>query len=349
MVQVESNKIKKTVIVIATVFTLVILAFGTFFIVTLFKEGKASQIPRFEVGTREGAEFCAECHEDIYDQWSKTSSHYISTTIESYQVWIDKLNSNYVLNAAFGEKMCISCMGPPKVGVDCETCHGLIPQGLSVEEAHEQKFVPDLEKMRKPEFCPTCHELPPSMTSYADWQKSEAAFNGITCQGCHMKQGEEEIAYHGFDSITRLHKADIYNDDLVIKDINYRFPEFGLTVENRIKGHAVPAVGPSRVLALEISFLDTEGKEKHKIVESFTKHMSLMPILGLFPVKIIENTQLQSGEARPLSYTLPSLLEGQINKAVITLRFYDIYDWFQQDITKAHWVSEPIIEKEVSL
>jgi hypothetical protein len=52
-------------------------------------------------------------------------------------------------------------------------------------------------------------------------------------------------AYHGFDSITRLHKADIYRDDLMIKDIYYRFPEFGLTVENRIKGHAVPAVGPS--------------------------------------------------------------------------------------------------------
>ena len=337
----------KKLILIPAVVVIVIIAFGTYFITTLFKEGKASQIPRFEVGTHEGAEFCAECHEEIYDQWSKTSSHFISTTNESYHVWIGKLNSNYVLNAAFGEKMCIACMGPPKIGVDCETCHGIMPQGLSVEDAHEQKFVPGLEKMRKPDFCPTCHELPPSMTSYADWQKSEAASSGITCQGCHMKRGEAEIAYHGFDSITRLHKADIYRDDLVIKDIHYQFPEFGLTVENRIKGHAVPAVGPSRVLALEISFLSPEGTEKHKIVEGFTKYMSLIPILGLLPMKIIENTQLQSGETRPLSYTLPSSLEGQINKAVITLRFYDIYDWHQQDITKAHWVSEPILEKKV--
>ncbi len=103
------------------------------------------------------------------------------------------------------------------------------------------------------------------------------------------------------------------------------------------------------MLALEIYFLSPEGTEIHKIVEGFTKYMSLMPILGLFPMKLIENTQLQSGETRLLSFTLPSALEGQISKAVVTMRFYDIYDWLQQDISKAHWVSEPVIEKEVSL
>jgi hypothetical protein len=77
--------------------------------------------------------------------------------------------------------------------------------------------------------------------------------------------------------------------------------------------------------------------------------MSLMPIFGLFPMKVIENTQLQSGEKRPLSYTLPSSLEGHLNKVIITLRFYDIYDWHQQDITKAHWVSEPFIKEEFNL
>jgi len=164
-----------------------------------------------------------------------------------------------------------------------------------------------------------------------------------------MKALESELAYHGFDSITRLRKADIYRDDLVIKDIYFRFPEFGLSVENRIQGHAVPAVGPSRVLALEISFLSPEGIEKHKIVEGFTRYMSLMPILGLFPMKVIENKQLQSGETRLLSYTLPSSLEGQISKAVITLRFHDVYDWLQQDISRAHWVSEPFIEEEFNL
>jgi CRISPR/Cas system-associated protein Csx1 len=77
--------------------------------------------------------------------------------------------------------------------------------------------------------------------------------------------------------------------------------------------------------------------------------MSLMPVLGLFPMKLIENTQLQSGETRLVRYALPSSLEGEISKAVVTLRFYDIYDWLKQDISKAHWVSEPIVEKEINL
>ena len=106
------------------------LLLGAYFTAALFKEGKASQVPRFEAGTHKGAEFCAECHEEIFDQWSRTSAHSISTTLETYDVWIDKLKSNYVLNAAFGEKMCISCMGPPRIGVDCETCHGIMPRGL---------------------------------------------------------------------------------------------------------------------------------------------------------------------------------------------------------------------------
>jgi hypothetical protein len=68
------------------------------------------------------------------------------------------------------------------------------------------------------------------------------------------------------------------------------------------------------VLALEISFLSPDGAEKHKIVEGFTKYMSLMPVLGLFPMKLIENTQLQSGETRLVRYALPSSLEGTVKQ-----------------------------------
>jgi hypothetical protein len=74
----------KYLTLVPAVLVVVIIAFGTYFTVTIFKEGKASQVPRFEVGAHEGAEFCAECHEEIYDQWSKTSSHSISTTLETY-------------------------------------------------------------------------------------------------------------------------------------------------------------------------------------------------------------------------------------------------------------------------
>jgi hypothetical protein len=136
---------------------------------------------------------------------------------------------------------------------------------------------------------------------------------------------------------------------LILKDIKLDFPQFSLTIENRVTGHAVPAMGPSRTLALEISFLDSEGDETYKIIQTFQKKFTLMPVVGLMPFKLIENTQLQSGEVRPLSYTLPPSLKGQVSKVVLTLRFYDVSDEYQGDINMAHWISEPILEKKVIL
>ena len=83
----------KKLIMIPAVIVIVIIAFGAYFSVAIFKEGKASQVPRFEVGTHKGAEFCAECHEEIYYQWSKTSSHSVSTNLATYDVWMKKLES----------------------------------------------------------------------------------------------------------------------------------------------------------------------------------------------------------------------------------------------------------------
>ncbi|KKM08210.1 hypothetical protein LCGC14_1726180, partial [marine sediment metagenome] len=60
------------------------------------------------------------------------------------------------------------------------------------------------------------------------------------------------------------------------------------------------------------------------------------------------NTQLQSGEVRNLSYTLPSELMDKIDKAELTFRFYDVSDDHQGDITRAHHVSEPFIIKQIT-
>ena len=74
-----------------------------------------------------------------------------------------------------------------------------------------------------------------------------------------------------------------------------------------------------------------------------------MPVVGLMPFTLIENTQLQSSEARPLSYDLPLVIKNQFDRAVLTLRFYDVSDEHQGDITKAHWISDPILVEEVEL
>lgn len=77
-----------------------------------------------------------------------------------------------------------------------------------------------------------------------------------------MKPRENIRPYHGFDSITCSHNVTMYRDDLVIKNIKTDFPAFSLDVENLMIGHAIPAVGPSRLLVLEISFLDSNGVEQ---------------------------------------------------------------------------------------
>ena len=71
------------------------------------------------------------------------------------------------------------------------------------------------------------------------------------------------------------------------------------------------------------------------------------PVIGIMPWKQVENTQLQSGESREWTYTLPDNLKDRLERAVMTLRFYEISDEHQGDLSKAHWISEPFLEKTV--
>jgi len=322
----------------------------------MYSHFKAEKIPRYEIGEHKGVKFCAECHEEIYNQWFQNSAHAVATTDKDFLVFRDKFTGNLVWNAVAGEEWCYACHGSKEVneGVDCETCHGTVIPNVSIEETHERKFNPGLASLRKPEFCAKCHEMKVEegesfMEIYSEWQRSEAAKQGLTCQKCHMKPRENQLSYHGFDSVNR--SIEIYRDgdQLSIEDVKLNFPQFSLAIENHVTSHAIPASGPSRVLMLEISFLNSEGVEIYKIVETFAKKGTLTPIIGLMPYKLIENTQLKSSEVRPLNYALPYSLEGQVSKAVLTLRFYDVSDEHLGDINKAHWISEPFLEEEVIL
>ncbi len=312
----------------------------------IYKDMQVGKIPRYEVGEQKGAQFCATCHQEIYDRWSQNSRHALATVSEGFLDFKDKFTDIFMYDAMMGDEMCYACHGSKEVneGVNCETCHGTVLPNVSIVETHERKFTPGHEDLEKPDFCAKCHTMKSPLSGdyfislYSEWQESEAAANGITCQGCHMEPRESELHYHGFDTVSR--NVEIYRDDLIFKDIKLDFPQFRLAIENRVMGHAIPASGPSKVLALEISFLDVEGTEIYNIVETFAKKFELMPVTGLMPDKLIENTQLQSGEVRPLSFTLPASLEGQISQAVLTLRFYEVSDEHQGDITQAHWVSD---------
>ncbi|NIS79345.1 MAG: hypothetical protein GTO14_03785 [Anaerolineales bacterium] len=259
-----------------------------------------------------------------------------------------------IYDAMLGESFCYAYHGSMLVdeGVNCETCHGTVISNVSIEETHDQKFTPGMEKLREPDFCAPCHQLESLsgdllMTVYSEWQESESEddVNHATWQDCHMGPRGNVRAYHEFDEVAR--NVNIYRDDLSIEDIKFDFLEFSFTFRNLVSGHAIPASGLPKVMALEIFFRDKQGTEVYNLYQTFGKKFELMPIWGLMPYSLLGNTQRQSGEAWISGFTLPDSLEGLINKVVLTLGYYEISAEHQGDNTKAHWISDPVLEEEL--
>lgn len=305
---------------------------------------------RYESGEHMGAEYCKTCHQKIYAEWKNNSRHAIATTAESVRDVMHKLKEHKILNNILGgEDMCYACHGPKAAneGINCETCHGPALPNVPIMESHEKVFKLNKPTLKKADFCAKCHEIPGWVTPYGDWKKTNLVEQGITCQSCHMASPEGSRAYHGFDSFAI--NQDIYDNDLSLSDVSLNFPTLTLSIENRIKAHGIPAGGPTRILSLEISFKDEKGKQLHKVGETFAKYHRVMPVLGFWPYEIIADKQLKTGEMRPLSFTLPSELKERIKSIQFTLRFYEVADEHEGDITKAYFVSEPILEKVIQI
>ncbi|GMR21378.1 MAG: hypothetical protein BMS9Abin36_1978 [Gammaproteobacteria bacterium] len=81
---------------------------------------------------------------------------------------------------------------------------------------------------------------------------------------------------------------------------------------------------------------------------TFAKTFDLVPVLGLMPYKLIENTRLKSSEKRRLTFVLPSDLNGKISSVELVLRMYEVSDEYQGDIEKAYWKSQPILKEKIS-
>lgn len=334
----------------ALAFLVLLLIFSS---CTMYQEMQEMKKPRYEVGEHAGAEYCSDCHPEIYEEWVSNSRHAVATTDAAYHSMLNKFTDDFMLDLMMGEGMCYACHGSKDVdeGVNCETCHGTVLPNLTIEETHEQKYTPGMVQMRDEDFCAKCHEMhdPMSgtmiMTVVQEWQQSEAASQGQTCQNCHMDSQGSDHTYHGFDAV--IIKDGIYSDDLVVRDIILDFPQLSLVIENRINAHAVPAACETRVLTLEIVLLDSTDAEVHNITQDFAKSFELM--LGVMPSELIENTQLQAGEARALTYTLPPSLKGIISRADVTLRFHRVSGEHQDGSKMYDWTSEPILHLQLSL
>ena len=341
--------LKKFLSILAVILVLLLGAFAAW----LYSAKNSDEVAflnevRYEAGPHVGAKLCSTCHLEIYQQWSNHSRHAVSTIANSVRSVIDNLKQHTILNYVLGgEDMCYACHGPKAAneGVNCETCHGPAGVFASIEEAHEQKFKPRMKSLKDEAFCASCHEIPGFVTPFSDWQNSVAASNGMTCQSCHMSAPKDGVSYHGFDSFVL--NEQIYENDLELNDIRLDFPYLFLTIENHLTGHSIPAGGPTRILALEVTFLDLEGNVIHRDMKTFAKYHNLIPVLGFWPNEIIADTTLKSLERRPLSFLLPSALTAEAYSVELILRFYEVADEHAGNIKKARYVSKPVLQKRI--
>ena len=93
----------------------------------MYKEMQVMKMPKYEIGKHKGAKFCSQCHQDIYEQWSKNSRH-ATAHGESFHDFRKKVVNNFMINTMMGEEMCYACHGSKEIneGVNCETCHGIV-------------------------------------------------------------------------------------------------------------------------------------------------------------------------------------------------------------------------------
>ncbi len=186
-----------------------------------------AEINRFEAGAFEDPGICRGCHQDIYDQWSKSKHSY---------AWIDEFYQPDYLRASketegFTDIFCGECHAPAAVrtrqlpppdgslfdetskrGVFCDYCHTVKevvepvnvktisdpgdlkrgPRGDGEASYHEVEYS---EIHTDSAFCGACHNVvhPTSgavvIDTYDDWKEGPYAREGIRCQDCHMTPG----------------------------------------------------------------------------------------------------------------------------------------------------------------
>jgi hypothetical protein len=214
---------------------------------------------------------CGLCHANKLSQWSG-SRHAMAFSPGL---------AGQLLNSSEDEvKECLNCHAPlaeqqknvlsqnkksshpSKYGVFCAACHLrqgqlITPGKFSKKEAHpKQKSVPWLQESR---FCAPCHQFPqsyaingkPLENTLHEWQSSRFAQQGITCQKCHMPQGQ-----HLFRGI--------HNQEMVRKGVTITIKKSNkkavLTLRSTGVGHNLPTyIVPKIVLTGQL--FDQNGKK----------------------------------------------------------------------------------------
>jgi len=281
---------------------------------------------------------CGGCHRDIYRMW-RGSAHAEATEdpffYQSYREVLEKVPSR--------AKVCLECHAPmaavkkdpsltyglSREGVSCDFCHSLVAVDMTDKgprhrldigrvkrgtiaqadsPAHEVAYS-ELHKSAK--LCAPCHEYVSEdgvsvLTTFSEYQASNAAKEGKTCQTCHMavtaaqvvdpkvvRESSATVNLHempGGHSVQQLLKA----LDIKVKPVrSAEAIDVEVAVANTGAGHAVPTGMPGRRILLVVqinagaggtfedsrvygkSFKDSKGRTIEHVADYFGPNVLL--------------------------------------------------------------------------
>lgn len=241
---------------------------------------------------------CANCHEDRYNEWSR-SMHALSMSDPIFEAaYLRALQSDPKFRS-----YCLSCHSPTTritndfnltksisvEGVTCSFCHtvtGVSNNNYSINPdnpmqgpytdsktgAHASVYS---QLHTKSEFCAGCHEFSingvPISSTYSEWKEGPYAAEGEQCQDCHMESKTGAAAKNGtirdkvyqhfwYGGHTGQFLANAFQINSSIQKTGNRV-KVTLNITNNGVGHMIPSGLPSRKVVLDFNATDKQGRQ----------------------------------------------------------------------------------------
>ncbi len=240
---------------------------------------------------------CANCHQDRYDEWSR-SMHALAVSDPIFEAeYLRALQSDPKYR-----NYCLTCHSPTTritndfnltksisvEGITCSFCHSVTgvennnytfnqsnpmqgPYRDSNTDAHASAYS---ELHTKSELCGGCHDFSingvPISQTYTEWKEGPYAAEGKQCQDCHMETKSGAAAKNGTirEKVYQHfwyggHTGQFLEKAFQIESSMQRTGDrvkVTLNITNSNVGHMIPSGLPSRKVVLDFKASDEHGK-----------------------------------------------------------------------------------------
>jgi len=249
---------------------------------------------------------CRPCHQDIWDecagdQHSRAWFNEPLLTQDPRRTECNNCHAPEPILETGIEELAVIRTARFEEGVGCIECHR--------NGDHVEGPLPGAEAACNPvqneaftssNICNACHA---AHGSFAEWQASEWAEEGVTCQGCHMPLVERASSSDGPLRHVRSHRMRTQRDPALLREAL----TFGAALDGRAlvvslantgAGHNVPGEIFNRELFVATRFASPDGRELAAYRES-------LKTVKREQRSTEQSTQLRAGESRTWKYAVP--------------------------------------------